>query len=102
MNIQNNLNSMNAYRTWLNNNANNVANVNSDRYKLDETTLTNNKSENVSAATAKASSNGSTKSQTKLTKEIPEQSIIQKGVEANAKVIKNRDDMFGTLLDIRT
>ncbi len=102
MNIQNNLSSIRAHQNWLNNNANNVANVNSDRYKPDETTLTNNKSENVSAATAKASSNGSTKSQTKLTKEIPEQSIIQKGVEANAKVIKNTDDMFGTILDIRT
>jgi len=102
MNIQNNLSSIRAHQNWMNNNANNVANVNSNRYKPDETTLANNRNENVTATATKASSNGSEKSQTKLTKEIPEQSTIQKGVEANAKVIKNRDDMFGTLLDIRT
>ena len=102
MNIQNNLSSIRAHQNWLNNNANNVANVNSDHYKPDDTTLVDDKGGNVTAETTKASSNGSEKSQTNLTKEIPEQSITEKGVEANAKVIRSRDDMFGTLLDIRT
>ena len=102
MNIQNNLNSIWAHQSWLNNNTNNVANVNSDHYKPNDITLVDDKGGNVATETTKASSNSNEKSQTKPTKEISKQSIIQKGVEANTKVIKNRDDMFGTLLDIRT
>ena len=102
MNIQSNLSSIRAHQNWMSNNANNVANVNSDHYKPNNTTLVDDKGGNVTAKTTKANSNGSEKSQTNLTKEISEQSIIEKGVEANSKVIRSRDDMFGTILDIRT
>ncbi len=101
MNIQNNLNSIRAHQNWMNNNANNIANLNSNRYKPDDTTLVDDKNGNITAKTNKTNSNVSEKSQTGSTKKISEHSILQKGVEANTKVIRSKDDMFGTLLDTK-
>jgi len=100
MNISNNISSLSANQTFLNTSAGNVANVNTDGYVPKDTRITNT-SGSPQAITRQADDNGSAKSQTDLTKEIPDQ-IVSGGVaEANVTAIKTQDQMFGTLLDIK-
>ncbi|UCN01471.1 hypothetical protein LCX93_06020 [Sulfurimonas sp. SWIR-19] len=46
--------------------------------------------------------NGSPRSQTDLAKEIPDQIIAQDATALNVTAIKTKDEMMGTLLDIKT
>jgi len=48
------------------------------------------------------SANNMQKNNADLSKEIPNQIVIQNVVEVNANVIKTKDDMLGTLLDIKS
>ncbi len=100
MNISNNVSSIQAHQTFLNTNANNIANVNSDGFIPKDTRLEDKKG-SVTASTVKADDSGSTKSQTNLAKEIPDQISIQAGVSANVEAIKTQDDVLGSLLDIK-
>ena len=100
MNISNNISSLQANQTFLNTSAGNVANVNTDGYIPKDTRITN-PNGSPQATTRQADDTGSTKSQTDLAKEIPDQ-IVSGGVaEANVAAIKTQDQMFGTLLDIK-
>ena len=100
MNISNNIASLQANQTFLNNTANNVANVNSDGFRPTDTRITN--SSGTPEATSRvADDTGSKKSQTDLAKEIPDQ-IVEGGVAAvNVEAIKTQDEMLGSLLDIK-
>lgn len=99
--ISSNVSSIMANQTFLNNSANNVANVNSDGYVPTNTQLTDTKGGSVTASSTKATDNGSTQSQTDLTKEIPDQISVLDSVKANVSAIKTQDEMFGSLLDIK-
>ena len=101
MNISNNVSSMLAHQTMLNNGANNVANVNSDGYVPKNTNISND-SGTVFATAKIADDNGSTKSQTDLTKEITDQIVVQNVSAINVNVIKTQDETLGSLLDIKT
>ena len=72
-----NISSMNTHSRYLNINANNIANVNTNDKNLPF-------------------------SQTDLTKEIPEQILIGYGFEANAISFKTYDEMMGTVIDLKT
>jgi flagellar hook protein FlgE len=48
-----------------------------------------------------ADDNGSLKSQTNLTKEIPDQMVAQKAMAVNVSAIKTQNEMLGSLLDIK-
>jgi flagellar hook protein FlgE len=85
----------------MNNSAYNVANVNTDRFVPQTTTVSETQNGGTKANTAMASSNGSEKSQTNLSKEITDQIAIEKIAESNIKAIRTQDEMFGSLLDIR-
>lgn len=99
--ISNNVASLQVNQTFLNTTANNVANVNTDGFIPQDTRITNSDSKTPKANVRQADDNGSQRSQTDLSKEIPDQ-IIQSGVaEANVAAIKTQDEMFGTLLDIK-
>ena len=100
MNISSNISSITAHQSMMNVNANNVANVNSDRFVPTNTTITNSGSSTV-AEHSKAQDNGSLQSQTNLTQEIVDQMTIQKVTEANVKAIRTQDDILGSLLDIK-
>lgn len=100
MNISNNISSIQAHQTMMNTNANNVANVNSNGFIPSDTKITNQEN-SVSAHTRKADDNGSLKSQTDLSKELPEQIVVEDATAVNATAIKTQDEMFGTLLDIK-
>lgn len=100
MNISNNISSMQAHQTMLNTTANNVANVNSDGFKPSDTRISDN-GDSVSAHNRVADNNGSLKSQTDISKEIPDQIVAQDATALNVTAIKTQDEMFGTLLDVR-
>ena len=101
MSISVNVSSLQANQTFANVTANNVANVNTDRFVPQDTVISNNDNNSVNATVREGQDNGSLKSQTDLAKEIPDQ-ITSVGVaEANATAIRTQDDMLGTVLDIK-
>jgi len=101
MTISNNIASIGAHQTMMNTNANNVANVNTDGFVPSDTTITSNTQNTPQANVSLSDDNGSLKSQTDLSKELPQQINIQAGVEANVASIKTQDDILGSLLDIK-
>jgi flagellar hook protein FlgE len=100
MQISTNIASLQANQTFLNTSANNIANVNTDGFIPQDTRITN--SANTPVADTRATDgNDSAKSQTDLSKEIPDQIVAGEVAEANVSAIKTQDEMFGTLLDIK-
>ncbi|PHR55037.1 MAG: hypothetical protein COA44_11565 [Arcobacter sp.] len=59
-----------------------------------------NEAGSVKASFQKADDNGSLLSQTDLSKEIPDQIIIENGHAVQSTAIKTKDEMLGSLLDI--
>ena len=100
MNISNNISSITAHQTMLNNSANNVANVNTNNFVPTGTNI-NDDTTSVSANSRKADDNGSKISQTDLAKEFPDQIVVDKATSVNVSAIKTQDEMFGSLLDIK-
>ena len=101
LNFSANVSSLIAHQGFANANANNVANVNTDSFVPTQTNISN-AGGGVSASFSKANDNGSTLSQTNLSKEIPDQIIVQNGHDVQATAIKTQDQMLGSLLDIIT
>jgi len=100
INFSANVSSLIAHHNFANVNANNVANVNTDGFVPTQTTLSEGSGGNVQANFQKADSNNSPLSQTKLSKELPDQVIVQNGHEVQGTAIRTQDEMLGTLLDI--
>ena len=100
MSISTNVSSLQANQVFMNANANNIANVNSDGFIPTDTRMVDEKT-SVRAQTRLADDTGSSKSQTDLAKEIPDQVVIGGVEKANVAAIKTQDEMFGTLLDIK-
>jgi len=100
MNISNNISSIQAHQSMMNTNANNVANVNTDGFVPDRTTISNDNN-SVVANTTKTDDNAMSMSQTDLAKELPQQITIQDATQANATAIKTQDEILGSLLDIK-
>lgn len=84
----------------MNTSANNVANINSDGFVPRDTRVLGGEN-SVSTNTRMANNNGSTKSQTDLAKELPDQMIAQNATAVNVTAIKAQDEMLGSLLDIK-
>jgi flagellar hook protein FlgE len=84
----------------MNVNANNVANVNTDGFIPSDVRMANT-GNSVSANIRKADDNGSLKSQTNLTKEIPDQIVASNVTSLNVTTIKTQDEMLGSLLDMK-
>ncbi len=101
MSISTNVSSLQANQMFMNANANNIANVNRDGFRPTQTTISNPAKGNIKANFTKANDTGSPKSQTNLTKEIPDQIIISGVNEANINAIKTQNEMMGSLLDLK-
>jgi len=101
LNFSANVSSMIAHQGFANANANNVANVNTGGFIPTQTNISGSIS-GVVANLEKSDNNGSLLSQTDLSREIPDQVIIQGGHEVQASAIKTQDEMIGSLLDIIT
>lgn len=99
--ISSNISSLMSNQSYMNNNASNVANVNSDGYVPRNTTISETQNGATKANTTLASSNGSEKSQTNLSKELSDQMTIEKVAQSNVQAIRTQDEMLGSLLDIR-
>ncbi len=84
-----NISSMNIHSRYLNINANNIANINTDGFIPTDMNL------------KLADDKNSLFSQTNLTKEIPEQILIGYGFEANTISFKTYDEMMGTVIDLK-
>lgn len=100
--ISSNISSLQSNQVFMNNSANNVANVNTDRFVPKETTISETQNGATKANSSMADSNGSEKSQTDLSKEITDQVSIEKIAQSNIKAIRTQDEMLGSLLDIRS
>jgi flagellar hook protein FlgE len=92
--MQINSTAMTAMSSWMNNSANNVANVNTKDYQSVQTTITNQDN-----AVVAQSSQG--KSGTDLATEFTDQIALNAGFEANTKPIQTQDEMLGSLLDMK-
>lgn len=99
--ISSNVSSILSHQTYMNNDANNVANVNTDRYVPQNTTIQEATKDSTQAVTSRAADNGSERSQTDLTKEITDQMTIENVTVANVKAIQTQNEMMGSLLDIK-
>ncbi len=92
--MQVNANSMMAHQNWMANNANNIANVNTDGYNSTQTTIQNPSEGSVQAVGTP------TGSSTNLARELTEQIPIEKAFGVNAQAIKTYDEMIGSLMDL--
>ncbi len=92
--MQVNANSMMAHQNWMANNANNVANVNSEDFNSAQTTIQNPSEGSVQAVST------TTESSTNLSRELTEQIPIEKATGANAQAVKAYDEMIGSLIDL--
>ena len=101
MAITNNVSSIQAHQTLLNNNAHNVANVNTERYVPNEGVITGGANGSVNASISAEPDSSAAQSQTNLSEELTEQAIVERAVEANVVSIRTQDEMYGSLLDIK-
>jgi len=99
LNFSANVSSLISHQNFANNNANNIANVNTESFIPTKTTL-HEILGGVKAVSQSASDNGSTLSQTDLAREMTDQVIVQNGHEVQGTVIRTQDEMMGTLLDL--
>lgn len=99
LNFSANVSSLIAHQDFANVNAHNVANVNTEGFIPTRTTL-NEGNGGVSANFQSATDNGSSLSQTDLSRELTDQVIVQNGHEVQGTAIRTRDEMIGSLLDI--
>ena len=99
--ISSNVSSIVSNQTYMNNSANNVANLNTDRFVPQNTVIKEADKDSTQAVTSRANDNKSEKSQTNLTKEITDQISIEKVTEANVNTIRTQNEMLGSLLDIK-
>lgn len=99
--ISSNVSSILSNQTYMNNNASNVANANTDGYVPRNTTISETQNGGTKADTAMAANNGSQQSQTNLAKEMTDQLTIQNVNAANIQAIKAQNDIMGSLLDIK-
>lgn len=99
--ISSNVSSITSHQIWMDNNAQNVANVNTDRYVPKDTRMEESGEQSVKAQTRKADDMRSEKSQTNLAKEITDQISIESTTTANIKAIQTQNEMLGSLLDIK-
>ena len=100
--ISSNVSSILSHQTFMNNDAGNVANVNTNRYVPQNTVIQEANSQgSTKAVTSKATDIGSEKSQTNLSKEITDQITIEKVTAANVEAIRTQDKMLGSLLDLK-
>lgn len=99
--ISSNVSSLMSNQTYMNNNAQNVANVNSDGFVPRNTTVSETQNGATKANTTFSTSNGSEKSQSNLSKELTDQISIEKIAASNVQAIRTQDEMLGSLLDIR-
>lgn len=101
--IGSSISSMNAHSIWMDVNANNVANVNSDKFKSIDTKIEEGQNGNPKAVLRENERmSAENRSNTDLTKELTDQVSIENGFGVNASVVRTKDEMLGTLMDLKS
>jgi flagellar basal body rod protein FlgB len=95
-----------ANNTFANNNAHNIANVNTDNFIPTDTRIVDGGNGAITASSPKADNQNSTSitfapSQTDLAVELTDQVQIEAINEVNINAIRTKDEMLGTLLDLK-
>lgn len=90
-----NQSSMQAHAAFMASNAHNVANVNTNPFIANRTVLNNGAGGSVQAV--QSPSNGPTQ----LSRELTDQISIENGFDAQIRSIQTKDEMIGSLLDMR-
>lgn len=90
----NNVSSINAYNSWLDNSASNVAHATKGGEKSLQSTIVS--AQNNSPKLSTTLENRAVE----LQKEMTDQVMIPKGAEANAAAIRTQDQMNGSLLNL--
>lgn len=98
--MTNNISSLQSNQIFMNTTANNIANVNTDGFRPSDTRVSGGH-KNLSTQARVTDESGLQKSQTKLTKEIPNQIIAEEVSSVNMSAIKTQDEMIGSLLDLK-
>ena len=111
--VDNNISALKAFGTKMGVTANNIANVESEAFKKSRALLQEGERGSVEVDISRIDTPGSigTKyiddeqvetemSNVDLAEEIPETIPIQRGYEANLSVIKTKDEMLATIIDI--
>lgn len=91
--MTNAISSLNAYNSWLDNSAANVANGSTTQVHSRASTITSEKGSPVLQTQVE-------EKPVRLEKEMTDQVIIPKAAEASADTIRTEDQMTGTLLDL--
>ncbi len=99
LNFSANVSSLISHQNYANNNAHNIANVNTENFIPTKTTL-HETAGGVTINSQAASDNGSSFSQTDLSRELTDQVVVQNGHEVQGTAIRTKDEMMGTLLDL--
>ncbi len=99
--MSSNISSILSHQTFMNTSAHNIANVNTDGFIPQNTTIQENINNATKAVTSKATDTLSKTSQTNLTKEITDQIAIEKVTKADVVALRAQDEMLGSLLDIK-
>ena len=112
--IQSALSGLRAFATKIENNANNIANMNTDGFKKDRVVLSAEAPQGVKATVEQIDAPGSViaeptdqgyemieQSNVDLGEEIPEMLLNKHGYTANLKTLQTADQMMQSLLDIK-
>jgi len=90
-----NQSSMQAHAAFMASSAHNVANVNTNPFIANRTTMNNNVQGNVQAV--QSPTNGPTQ----ISRELTDQISVENGFDAQIRSIQTKDEMIGSLLDMR-
>lgn len=93
MNISTNLSAITANQVYLNTNANNIANINTNGFTPSQTTFSD-KNQAVTATSTANPNNG-------LAADLVGNTVAVNSVAANVAGIQTQNKMFGSLLDIK-
>lgn len=92
---------MNAHTNWLANTAVNIANINTNGYSPNLTTINSKNNEPVATKTDEKVVQSKEMSKIDLTKDITDMLSSSAGFSANKPVTKTQDEMLGTLLNMK-
>ena len=111
--VNSTLSALQAYKNSMGVTANNIANVNTDKFKKSRATMHEGVNGNVELAVNKVNTPGhryqelegnqmveKETSNVNLEEELPDLMITQRTYEANLKVLQTQDRMLGAMLDI--
>jgi flagellar hook protein FlgE len=92
--------SMQAHQRAFAAHAQNVANVNTDGYRAVEATFESDSSGGVDVTFSRGPDPGSDRSGVDLAEEAVDGMMLEMGIKANMAVVREADEMLGSLLDV--